>query len=215
VTVAEIITILNNHGFEDTDTTEKMEAINDAYFDVCSRERWPFLEKEVDLAITATSADVTEPADLSKVIGVRIASVPVKLLPERYETLAASDPAMDETGVPQFYYFVGDALKIYPTPTSSYTARIFYERWPTELLSSDAESAILLPVRHHRVLVTGALFKLYLMEDDAELSTQFERHFESRIERMRVDLHQRQIDREEYIIDVDPENYESVQFGGG
>jgi hypothetical protein len=63
------------------------------------------------------------------------------------------------------------------------------------------------------VLVTGALYKLYLMEDDAELSAQFERHFENRIERMRVDLHQRQIDREEYIIDVDPESYESVQFG--
>jgi hypothetical protein len=142
-----------------------------------------------------------------------VPSIPRKLLPERYETLIANDPGLTETGVPHFYYFLGNAIRIYPTPDTTYTAQLYYEKWPTELDAASAETAILLPVRHHRVLVTGALYKLYLMEDDAELSAQFERHFENRIERMRVDLHQRQIDREEYIIDVDPESYESVQFG--
>lgn len=212
MTVAEIIVVLNNHGFEDTDDVEKMEAMNDAYYDVCSRERWPFLESEADVAVSAGSVNVTEPTDMSKVVNIRVESLARKLEPERLENIYAADPALVETGPPIFYYFVGDQLRIWPKPDAAYTLKVTYERWPTELTTGSGEAAILLPVRHHRVLVTGTLFKLYLMEDDSELSEQFERHFETRIERMRADLHARQIDRTEYIVDLNPEDYENFPW---
>jgi hypothetical protein len=212
--VAEIIVVLNNHGFEDTDTTEKMEALNDAYYDFCSREDWPFLEAEASLSITSGSVNVTEPTDLSKVLAIRIASIPRKLVPERYENIITADPDLAVTGAPRAYYFVGDQLRIYPTPDANYTASIYYSRFPTELSSSEVEANILIPKRHQRLLVTGTLYKLYLMEDDPDLSNQFERHFENRIERVRADMHNRQLDRTDYIVDVNPESYDEFGYHG-
>jgi hypothetical protein len=214
VDVSEVLTVLNNHGFEDTDTTQKMEALNDAYYDFCSREDWPFLEAETTFAITSGSVSVTEPTDLSKVLAVRIDSIPRKLVPERYENILASDPGLEVTGAPRAYYFVGDQLRIYPEPDGDYTASIYYSRFPSELASDDTESEILIPKRHQRLLVVGTLYKLYLMEDDPELAAEFERHFESRIERVRADMHNRQIDRPDYIVDVDPESYDEYGYHG-
>lgn len=213
--VSEIITVLNNHGFEDTDTTQKMEAMNDAYYDFCSREDWPFLEAETTFSISAGSVAVTEPADLGRVLSIRIDSIPRKLIPERYENIIAADPGLEVVGAPRAYYFVGDQLRIYPEPDAAYTATLFYSRYPTELTSSDVESAILIPKRHQRLLVVGTLYKLYLMEDDPELAQEFERHFESRIERVRADMHNRQIDRPDYIVDVNPESYDDFGYHGG
>jgi len=211
--VSEILTVLNNHGFEDTDNTQKMEAMNDAYYDVCAREEWPFLETESNISIDV-AGNCTEPTGLSKVISIRIPSIPRKLNPERYENIITYDPALSQTGDPSCYYFLGNELKFWPKPTATTSATIVYSRFPTELTTSSLETDILIPVRHQRILVTGTLFKLYLMEDDAELAGQFERHFENRIERMRADLHTRQIDRPEYILDVTPEDYDPFGYNG-
>jgi len=61
---------------------------------------------------------------------------------------------------------------------------------------------VLLPSRHHKAIVYGALSKLYVMQDDIELGAYFSQLMENRIQTMTDDVMHRQFDRPDYILDV-------------
>lgn len=208
--VSAIISALDDHGFEDTLTTRKLEVLNDTYWDFCSRMSWPFLVKSATLTTTSgTRTPNSLPADFNKAISLRVVETDIKLMPERLENIYVQDPNANDTGDPENYYFVGNALRIYPTPDGTYTVTMHYYSWPPALLSTDLEATLLIPSRHHRVLVLGCLYKLYNMEDDTDIAKEFERMYEERITRLIDDLMSEQYDRPDYIVDVDPTDYSS------
>jgi hypothetical protein len=187
--VADILSELNDHGFEDTASSRKVSILNDTVADVCSREPWPFLEKEITLTFNGSSAVPTNwPSDFSKEVGVN-SPAGYKLTWERWDALReryATDLAA--TGAPRHFYFVKNQLKAYPIPASTDTLNMEYICWHPELSETSVEADILIPARHHRVLVVGTLTKLYAMEDDPELSQLFQGMYQERLRMMREDL---------------------------
>lgn len=204
MTVQNMIDELEDHGFADTATARKVAVINDTLWDIESRHPWPFLETEnTAFTLTAGSATPSLPSDFSKMLSFTIPSEEVVMLPERLDTITKMIAGHEsDQGVPGIYYFVGNTLKIWKVPQTTYTASIRYLKSQPEVDENDVASAVLLPARHHRVVVLGALYKLYAMEDDPELAIAFKQQYEERIELMAEDLFKRQYDRTDRIVDV-------------
>jgi hypothetical protein len=203
--MTEILSELTDHGFEDTSDARKVALVNDTYFDLCSREAWPFLEKQATLNFTGSDTPSNLPADFSKLIslvnpttGQVIQAIRSDDFANRF-TLYAADVAD-----PIRYYFIGSNLRVNPVPPSGTTLKINYIANPVELNDTSVETDILVPARHQRTLVLGALAKLYLMEDDPELSAAFNAMFEGRIQTMRADLWSRDF-APDFIHNTDPD----------
>lgn len=189
---------LGDHGFSDEPTERLDSIINDAYQDVCSREPWPFLESQVSLSILSGNDTPVLPDDFRSALTLTIDSMGVVIRPRRSDEIqklvvgAATQP-----GLPYTYYFVGGDLRLWPIPDQNYTATLTYLQYPADLVA-DSDTPIL-PARHNRVIVLGALVDLYRLEDDPELAAVFEQQFEKRIGTMRNDLWMRQYDEPDTI----------------
>lgn len=207
--VSEIIQELNNHGFEDTDSTQKMLVINDTLWDIESREPWPFLEKTTTLNFNGSSEIPTNmPTDFKAVMWLYDTVNAVTLQPERLSTIRDRFGAsLTQVTDPLMYYFVGSSMRLYPVPPSA-TGRYRLDYFATqpELTSSDVEASILLPKRHHRIISLGALWRLYKLEDDPENAQQFQEDYEGRITTMREDLFRRQHQRADQIFVTDEDD---------
>lgn len=214
--VSEIITTINNHGFDDTDTQEKMLVINDTVWDIESREPWPFLEKTVALNFTGSSPTPSNmPADFNKVLWLYDNVNSVTIWPERLSTIRdryGNQVSTGQVSNPVYYYFVGSQLRLYPIPPVESTGQyqLDYIATQQELSSSSVEANILLPPRFHRVIAIGAISRLYKLEDDPEQGQMYEADFEARLSRMTEDLFRRQYQRSDqiYVIDEDDEYFQ-------
>lgn len=195
MTLNDMIEELQDHGFEDTTDTRLTAFLNDAYWDIASREPWPFLEASSSaITTTAGSADITEPTDFGQVISMVIDSNGVNLMPKRADWINKTfSGALTSQGIPSYYYFIGNQIKLYPVPDATYTITLQYLSVPAAL-EAGSDTPIL-PARHHRTLVLGALVSAYNMEDDGEQADRFERQYEKRITMMRNDLWTRQLDQ--------------------
>lgn len=204
--VPALLTVLTDYGFADTSTQRKVDILNDVMWDICAREPWPFLEKSLNLTFNGA---VSAPLNWTSVIQPEVVSVlsivdtqyPLRLYPIRIEefqnSLGARATLVDD---PQYYYFLGPVLNVWPIPrASNVTTNCTYTYWPAALTSSSAEVAIPLPKRFHSALYFGALAQLYEMEDDAENGTRFDTRFENKLQQMRNDLWLRQRDRADTI----------------
>ena len=188
--VSEILSELNDHGFEDTASSRKVAILNDTIADVCSREPWPFLEKEIRLTFNGTDAFPSNwPDDFSKEIGIHSPDSSYTLKFERWEVLRRKfSTALTTVGTPTHYYFVKNRLSVYPIPGASDRLDMEYICWHPEITEASLEADILVPARHHRALIVGTLLKLYAMEDDPELSALFKTTYDERLRVMREDL---------------------------
>lgn len=206
----DIIVILDDHGFLDTDTTTKVAFINDAIADFCAREAWPFLEAEpVTLTFDGSSGtpDTGMPDNLRAVVSVIDLSTGRTIAPERIDNLEKRYPLLlTQTGNPPgFYYFIGTELHFAGIPPSDFTARLRYIQYHPQITSDSVLADFLIPQRFWMTIVFGALIRLYDLDDDPETSARFEQHFESRIAAIRSELWQRQFDRSDTIVITDPD----------
>lgn len=203
--MSEILSELTDHGFEDTSLIRKVAVVNDAYWDLCSRETWPFLEKQATLTFNGSDTPTNQPADFGKLISIVNPSTGQVIQAIRADDFANSFTLYAaDVSDPIRYYFIGNTLRVQPVPPSGTTLKITYVAAPAELADNAAEADILLPKRHHRALVLGALAKLYLMEDDPELASAFNAMFEARIQTMRADLWQNDF-APDFIHNTDPD----------
>lgn len=208
--VSEIISRLDSIGFEDTSDEDKMDVINDTLWDVESRELWPFLEKIAQLDVTAGGITFTDmPTDYKSTRWLYDNKLKFLLIPERVMTIYDHYP--NASGAPFAYYFVGNNIRIFPPAEATETNRYHmgYQATQPELTTSSLESDILLPKRHHRIILLGALWRLYKNEDDPEQGNMFQQDYEARISQMRSDLFGRQYQRADqiFVVDEDDEYY--------
>lgn len=206
--VSEIISDIRNHGFSDTtefSSTLITGHINDAYWDICSREDWPFLETSA--SVTLSTASVTKPTRFNRMLALIIPSNGQVVEPKPYSYILKNySLSTTATGCPRFYYFIGENLYVYPTPDTSYTATALYIQYPAELAAADVEASILIPARHHRILTLGALVQLYTLDDQLDIAAAMKQQYEDRIRMMRHDLWNKQIDRPDMIYPIYEEN---------
>lgn len=207
--VSEILTELTDHGFEDTSTERKLAKVNDALWDIESREPWPFLEKTATLNFNGASPAATNlPADFKAVLWLYDNTNGVTLWPERLSTVRDRyGNTINQVSDPASYYFVAGELRLYPVPASS-TGRfqLDYMATQTEVTENTLQAAILIPPRHHQAIVLGALWRLYKMEDDPENGNAFQIDYENRLQQMHEDLFRRQYQRSDQIFVVDEDD---------
>lgn len=200
--ISEIISDIDDHGFEDTDDTRKLAVIQDVYNDVLTREAWPFLEEFIRLTFTGSSDQSNNlPADFRAVLtaktegGQRLQWMRYDEFERRY----GSNTQYQVTN-PLIYYFIGDELHFYPVPTSTVYIRLAYIKRPNELTLASVEADLYLPREFHRsILVNGALYKLYSLEDDAELAAGFQAYMEQAVGSMREFAWRKQYDWPEMV----------------
>jgi hypothetical protein len=203
--VADMYSELNDHGFTDTGTPRKLGMLNDALYDAAARESWPHLETSANLTFDGSSQVATnQPADLGSVmelVDLTNGNRPLEWV--RLDVLDKQGVDHTQTGTPLYYFFLGDEIHFWPIPPASTSIRLRYYRIPAPLVDGMLSASIDWPVPHHRVLVLGALFRLYDLEDDPELAVRFQQHFEQRIQVAVGDQFQRQVDRPDRIY-MDP-----------
>lgn len=209
MTVQEIIDELTDHGFEDTSTAQKLRVVNDTMWDIESREPWPYLEKTVALSFDGTSPAPSDmPTDFKAVLWLYDNTNGVSIWPERLSTIR--DRAATQITLvsdPIYYYFVGLQLRLWPIPAAATDRyQLDYIATQPELNETHVDADILIPPRHHRVIVLGSLWRLYKMEDDPENGNMFQIDYENKIMQMREDLFRRQYQRADQIFVVDEDD---------
>lgn len=201
-TFNELVSLLEDYGFADTSTVRKEEVLNDAMWEIEADGPWRYQQKEATVALAASNRTPTMPSNFQIAVSFTIPSLPVRLWPEEYDYMAKSYSDLTTEGQPFFYYFIGTTCNIYPVPSATYTAQLMYLISQPKLTAGAAESAILLPAKHHRLIALKALSNLYAMEDDVDLSRVFAGFYQAKLEKVRADLAQVQIDMPQRIYDV-------------
>jgi hypothetical protein len=199
--VSEMLSEVRDHGFDDLTDSRILSFLNDTYWDICSREAWPFLEATATATVDSTGK-VTAPTNIDKVLSINDTGQGRNLQPMRLDAFTDTYSAnLTRTGDPFAYFFIGGDLYVYPISTSN-SLTIRYIRRPAALtVAPDSEP--ILPTQHHRVVVLGSLVKCYMMEDDFENASMFTNAYEKRIFDMRNHLWFQQYDRTDTIQDVD------------
>jgi hypothetical protein len=97
---------------------------------------------------------------------------------------------------------------MYRVPNSVRTMTLKYFRDPVSLVQGSVEADILLPKKHHRIIVAGALAQLLKLEGKPEAAVMYDQEVERRFQTMREDLHLQQLATADYIETVDPDDWD-------
>jgi hypothetical protein len=207
--VSEMITDLGDHGFTDTGTTTKVRVLQDTIWEIEGLRPWPFLETTTDLTFDGASPVPSNfPADFKAALKLRDIQRNVALNPLDKNDLENHAYDLTNVRVPEVYYPIASQLELWPIPPASTTVRMRYLKSSAAINSGSVASAILIPARHHRVVVLGALVRLYDMEDDPELAVRFEGHYENRLLKMIEDIFRKQYDRPDFVRVDDPDSWD-------
>lgn len=205
-TLNDMIQSMRNHGFTDTDSATLTELLNDSYEDVWGREAWPFREASTTMDTVANTATVTLPADFGKAVSLVIDSLSLNMIPRRLDSLMhLFSGELTQTGIPYYYYFVGDTMKVYPIPDGVYTITISYIKKFTPMVNGTDTPDL---PSNHRVVLLGALVSAYDLEDDTDLAVRFEGRFENRLQRVREEWWMQQYDKPDLVHDI--YNFEDI-----
>lgn len=209
MTVDEMLTELNEFGFEDTNISEKLNAINFAIKNISQRKLWTFLESVVSLTFTGSSGTPSNvPTDLRAVKKIVDTSTGRRIRFKRTDDMEEQyGSQLTQAGDPYFFYFEGRTLKIWQTPSASQTLRMRYVRFAPKIAAGDPEASIIVPPDGHEAVVLRALQWLYDLEDDPELAQRMEAKAENAITLLDATLDVQQDDAPEYIHVVDSDDW--------
>ncbi len=212
MTVAEIMAILDLHGFEDVEDDDKVDVINDAITEINTREPWPYLETVFTFDASDVDADgmidLTSEPLLSAVLEIVNTDDYGRSISwiRRDEHTKRNATQLDLTGTPYKYFLRAGQVYLWPIPDSG-NFQMTYLQVQEPVADDDDEDAILLPARHHRLIALMALCSLYAQEDDPENASMFEGKAEKKLQLMRADLFRQQYDKPDSIQVVDEEDW--------
>ena len=205
----DMYTEMELFGFDDFDDSQKLLLLNEAYFDIVTREPWPFMEKMVEFTVPSGTTQITNNpvltmivnnqtltnqsiTDVNSVLSFTDITHNVIMVPQRTDTIEKNYKINNLTTYPEFYYFVDENIFVYPAVSGTTTYRLFYVRTP--VAATTTSDTFLIPARHHSVIVYGALVKAFLVNDDPQAAA-FQNMFEQRYQQMRNDAWMNQYDR--------------------
>ena len=200
MTLDELYDQMDLYGFDDFEDAQKLTLLNEAYFDIATREPWPFLESTVAFTAPSGTTQITNqafansPTNVNSVLSFIDTTNDVVMMPERGDVIEKNYRVNDLTSYPEHYYFVGEELFVYPAVSGATAYRLYYTRTPVGATDVTDTGAWLIPSRHHSIVLYGALVKAFLVNDDPQ-ATMFQNMFESRYQQMRNDLWIQQYDR--------------------
>lgn len=200
MTLDELYDQMDLYGFDDFEDAQKLTLLNEAYFDIATREPWPFLESTVAFTAPNGTTQITNqafansPTNVNSVLSFIDTTNDVVMMPERGDVIEKNYRVNDMTTYPEHYYFVGEELFVYPAVSGATAYRLYYTRTPVGATDATDTGAWFIPSRHHSIVLYGALVKAFLVNDDPQ-ATMFQNMFEARYQQMRNDLWIQQYDR--------------------
>ena len=216
MTLDEMYDQMSLFGFDDLSDSQKLNLLNEAYFDICTREPWPFLEKRVTLLVPNGTTHITNNEgvtvtdavgtvtygvdDLDSVLTLIDQTNRVVMVPERLDVIEKNFQVNNLSVFPERYYFVGEEMYLYPAARNDTTYELTYIAKPTvnNVTTTASSEDYLIPERHHSVLLYGALVKAFLVNDDPQAMV-FQNMYEQRYQQMRNNLWLNQFDRTDRI----------------
>ena len=204
MTLNELYDQMDLYGFEDFEDEQKLRLLNEAYFDIVTREPWPFMETIATFTAPAGTTQVTNqafsgsPTNVNSVLSFIDLTNDIVITPERADVIEKTYAVADVDSTTDRYYFIGEELFLYPVLNANTSYRLYYIRTPVEATAVTDTGAWFIPTRHHSIVLYGALVKAFLVNDDPQASA-FLNTFESRYQQMRNDLWMNQYDRTERI----------------
>lgn len=209
--ISDILSELGENGFTDTGLATKLNKIQATIWEIEGHKPWPFLEASINLNF-AGSTDVASnlPSDFRASLRLKDLSTGRRVMPVRlddFEDFVGTDH--DRSGDPSIYYFEGGQLKVWPLPAAGNARlKLRYIRWSPEIDADTVEADILIPKQYHEAIIYGALHRLYLQEDDAELAAGFKALYDERLARMEEVLLQQQFDRPDHVHVLDEDDWD-------
>ena len=212
MTLDEMYAEMDLYGFDDFEDAQKLTLLNESYFDLITREPWPFLETTTDLLLPSGEAQITNNsavlnpstnvsmplADVNTVLSFIDLTNRVVMVPERTDVIEKNYMVIPTNIYPDKYYFIAEDMFVYPAAMGDTTYRLYYLRTPVAATATTDTGAWILPERHHSVVLYGALVKAFLVNDDPQ-AAMFQNMYESRYQQMRADAWMQQYDRTDRI----------------
>lgn len=208
--VPALLSVLNDYGFEDTNTTRKVADIQAAIWDIEGRRAWPFLGQTINLAFSGSSGvptnlpvDVRASKRMKNLAGGRI--TPIR--EDDLEDIIGTNYSMSDT--PRVYYYEDGQWKLWPIPPSSTVVRWKYVRWSAAITEATVESGILIPKYFHEsTIVPLTLSRLYARDDDPEMASYYGQVGENGIALMVDTVFRQQIDQPDFVRITDPDDFD-------
>lgn len=185
-------------GYGSDTAAQQTSFINDAYRQVTSKLRWPFLEQQsVELTTTVGTNAYDLPSDMSSyrnIDAVRIGQDSSQnwmnldyVEPQDFRDREHVDRG---TGTPCNWTFINQQLHFWPIPDSVYTVTIDFITEPADL--ADDTDVPVIPAAYHDILVWGAIHAITFRERDWLGRSDADQQFQMRLQRMEEEFMIRQ-----------------------
>ena len=172
MTLDDMYTEMELYGFDDLEDAQKLILLNESYFDIVTREPWPFLEALSTIVVPSGQSQITNnalvvpnPTNVNSVLSFIDTSNNIVMTPERVDVIEKSYFLSLDTNVSSVYYFLGVEVMVYPASSGS-TYRLLYTKTP--VAATTTSDTFYIPSRHHSIIVYGALVKAFLVNDDPQ-----------------------------------------------
>lgn len=163
--------------------------LNEANYDVATRNEWRWLQDQVSVATVALNPVVSVPVT-DMMFGNRLrpnlstTPEPTYLAWNSYQDGFHRFGQDDSYGVPRIYTFYDNQLRFYPTPDAVYTYTLISQELPVEMVD-DADEPWM-PTEHRGVLVSGAMAKMAARDKDFNAVQFWQDQYEGQIAKMRM-----------------------------
>lgn len=182
-------------------STEIYNYLNDTQNDVFNEYRLPFMQTTQGYTLTAGVSDITNgvglPSNFVQALDIVLTSAGrEKVL--RFQDVVSIDSLYpdsdDETanprGVPQFWYYYAETIRVFPEPNDAYTLTLRYYKKPT-LLASAADVPDL-PSEFEELLVVGAGYRVLQVKDNYDQAAVLQNKFDELLSKLVVRYSQAQ-----------------------
>jgi hypothetical protein len=150
---------------------------NEVYLEICNAGYWRFLETEASFSTVNNQENYSLAADCQpgKIIDFRETHTPSILSRIDFKDIDKRFPDTSKTTnmIPQYYYFVGNTLFLYPIPDRTLTIKYRYYKAVSDLV--DPTDVPLIPEHWKWVLVNGILIRAnQYLQDQSVTDIQFQ-----------------------------------------
>lgn len=183
-------------------TNEITSYLNDTQNDVFNEYRLPFMETTQSYTLASGASDITngsglpsnyvQALDLILTTSGREKVIPfrdVRTIDELYPD--PDDQTAHPPGPPEFWYYYGETIRVYPEPNDAYTLTLRYYKKPTALSANGDVPD--LPSEFEELLVVGAAYRVLQVKDNYDQAGVLENKYNELLQKLVVKYSQPQV----------------------
>lgn len=183
-------------------TTEITNYLNDTQNDIFNEYRLPFMQTTQEYTLSTSTSDITNgvglPSNYVQAIDMLLTTAGrEKIIPFRdIRQIDDFFPDADDTSahpanVPEFVYYYGQTLRVYPKPSEAFTVTLRYYKKPT--LLSESTDVPDVPSEFEEILVVGASYRVLQVKDNYDQAAILENKYMELLQKLVVKFSQTQV----------------------